>query len=192
MVYASLELKVAERTEALAAANERLELLTVTDPLTGLANRRRLNEFLLTEWHRATRSGQPVGAFMVDIDYFKRLNDTYGHLVGDSCLKRVGAALVETVRVTDLVSRYGGEEFAVILPGAEAENTYTVAERAREAVESLGEENPHAPTGIVTISIGVASVRPGDGASPEALIMAADSALYESKRNGRNQVRIRH
>jgi diguanylate cyclase (GGDEF)-like protein len=192
MVYASLEHKVAERTEELAAANERLELLTVTDPLTGLANRRRLTETLQTEWHRARRSRDTVGAFMVDIDHFKLLNDRYGHLVGDACLKRVAAALVETVRITDLVARYGGEEFAVILPGAETENAYMVAERARKAVEMLATENADAPSGIVTVSIGVAAVVPADGASAEELLAAADSALYESKRGGRNQVRFHH
>ena len=192
MVYASLEHKVAERTEELAAANERLELLTVTDPLTGLANRRRLSETLRTEWYRAQRTRDPVSAFMVDIDHFKLLNDRYGHLVGDACLKRVAGALVETVRVTDLVARYGGEEFAVILPGAQTENAYAVAERARKAVETLGVENADAPSGVVTVSIGVAAVIPADGATAEELLAAADSALYESKRGGRNQVRIHH
>jgi diguanylate cyclase (GGDEF)-like protein len=190
MVYASLEHKVAERTEELAAANERLELLTVTDPLTGLANRRRLSETLTIEWHRAQRVGGPVGAFMVDIDHFKLLNDRYGHLVGDACLKMVAAALIDTVRITDLVARYGGEEFAVILPGADAENTYAVAERARKSIESLGVENGDAPTGIVTASIGVAAVEPSTGATPDKLLALADAALYEAKRGGRNQVRV--
>jgi diguanylate cyclase (GGDEF)-like protein len=192
MVYASLEHKVAERTEALAAANERLELLTVTDPLTGLANRRRLTETLKTEWYRAQRNKETVGAFMVDIDHFKLLNDRYGHLVGDSCLKRVAAALVDTVRITDLVARYGGEEFAVILPATEMEHSYMVAERARKAVEALGLENGDAPSGIITVSIGVAAVLPSSGVTPEELIAVADAALYEAKRGGRNNVRVHH
>jgi diguanylate cyclase (GGDEF)-like protein len=192
MVYASLEHKVAERTEALAAANERLELLTVTDPLTALANRRRLTETLQAEWNRARRTGEAVGAFMVDIDHFKLLNDRYGHLVGDSCLRQVAGALVETVRVTDLVARYGGEEFAVILPGTETEHTLMVAERARKAVEALGLENADAPSGVVTVSIGVAAVRPSSGVTAEELIAAADAALYEAKRCGRNNVRVHH
>jgi diguanylate cyclase (GGDEF)-like protein len=190
MVYASLEHKVAKRTQELAAANERLELLTVTDPLTGLANRRRLTETLNIEWHRAQRGGGPVGAFMVDIDHFKLVNDRYGHLVGDACLKMVAAALAETIRITDLVARYGGEEFAVILPGAEADNTFAVAERARKAIEMLEMANADAPSRIVTASIGVAAVIPSAGATPEELLAAADSALYEAKRGGRNQVRV--
>jgi diguanylate cyclase (GGDEF)-like protein len=184
VLYASLEQKVIERTEALAAANERLELLNVTDPLTGLANRRRLEDALQAEWRQSRTS---VGLAMVDIDHFKLYNDHYGHLGGDACLRRVATALRRSVRDTDLVARYGGEEFAVIFPGADLASAQAVAERVRAAVVALRE--PHAAIdGVVTVSIGVATLVPANGASIELLIRLADAELYRAKNNGRNQV----
>ncbi len=187
-VYASLERKVAERTEALAEANRRLELLTVTDPLTGLPNRRKLNTFLDAEWLRSKRSQEPIGVAMVDIDQFKKYNDHYGHQGGDNCLRLVAEALRDSVRVTDLVARYGGEEFCIVMPGANEENAMMVAERACRAVARLREPHAFADLGIVTVSVGVTSANPAGAAAPDQLTKLADEALYEAKRTGRNRV----
>ncbi|GAA2692410.1 diguanylate cyclase [Actinoplanes palleronii] len=187
-VYASLERKVAERTEELNEANRRLEVLTVTDPLTGLPNRRKLNTFLDAEWLRSVRSNEPIGVAMVDIDSFKKYNDHYGHQGGDNTLRLVAEALRDSVRVTDLVARYGGEEFCIVMPGANTENALVVAERACKAVARMREPHPLADTGIVTISIGVTSANPATSAGPDQLTKMADEALYEAKRAGRNRV----
>jgi diguanylate cyclase (GGDEF)-like protein len=188
LVYASLERKVAERTQELAVANARLEQLSVTDPLTGLANRRRLTDFLDAEWRRAVRPRASVGLAMIDIDYFKQYNDCYGHLAGDECLRKVAGTLRQHVRDTDLMARYGGEEFAAVLPGADLTATLIVAERIRIAIAALAEPHQRAPGGIVTVSIGVAAaIPPGRDAAPR-LIEMADAMLYEAKRAGRNQV----
>jgi diguanylate cyclase (GGDEF)-like protein len=188
-VYASLERAVAERTEELAEANSRLELLTVTDPLTGLPNRRKLTAFLEDAWMRSQRSGEPIGVAMIDIDNFKKYNDHYGHQGGDECLRLVADALRTSVRNTDLVARFGGEEFCIVMPGATAENAVVVAERACRAVSRLRE--PHALTdgGIVTVSVGVTSGTPlTNPAGWDQLQKLADEALYEAKRGGRNRV----
>lgn len=189
LLYASLERKVAERTEALGAANRRLEALSTTDSLTGLANRRRFDEVLAAEWQRAERPGTSLGAAMVDIDHFKLYNDRYGHRAGDTCLRRVAEALEGSVRHgTDLVARYGGEEFALILPDADSATTREVAARACAAVAALRIPNEGAARGIVTVSIGIAAAVPSSRATAEQLIEAADVALYQAKHNGRNQV----
>ncbi|MEV7627733.1 diguanylate cyclase [Actinoplanes sp. NPDC089786] len=188
LVYASLERKVAERTEELAEANCRLEQLTLTDPLTGLANRRRLTEALEAEWVRALRSGEPIGLAMIDIDNFKKYNDRYGHQGGDECLRRVARALAASVRGTDVVARYGGEEFSIIMPGTTLARAGQVAERACQAVAELREPHALADRGIVTISAGVTAAAPATGAQPDSLIKLADEALYDAKRAGRNRV----
>jgi len=187
-VYASLERKVAERTEALAEANCRLEQLTLTDPLTGLANRRRLTDVLEAEWLRALRSGEPIGLAMIDIDNFKKYNDHYGHQGGDECLRLVARTLAGSVRAVDLVARYGGEEFSIIMPATGGPSAHHVAERARQAVADLREPHALVDGGIVTISVGVAAIAPVTGAPPDSLIKIADEALYEAKRDGRNRV----
>jgi diguanylate cyclase (GGDEF)-like protein len=185
-LYSSLERKVEERTEQLARANERLEQLSVTDPLTGLANRRRLEETLRDEWNRAQRSRAPLTVAMVDIDSFKQYNDRYGHREGDRCLQRVATELDTHVRGTDLVARYGGEEFAIVMPETDIEAGREAAERIRVAIcESDGESaDEHA----VTVSVGVATTRDTDRESTDRLIERADSALYDAKRSGRNRV----
>ena len=189
MLYASLERKVAERTRALESANQELAALSITDALTGLANRRHFNQALETEWLRALRPGAPLGAAMIDIDQFKLYNDHYGHQQGDACLRLVAEALAGSVRHgVDLVARYGGEEFAIILPGADLAETRIVAERARAAVAALAA--PHLPAihGVVTVSIGIAARVPDREHAPASLFGAADAALYQAKRQGRNSV----
>ena len=174
---------------ALEEANRRLEVLSTTDALTGVANRRRFAEVLAAEWRRAQRSDAPLGAVMVDIDRFKLYNDRYGHLAGDACLRRVAATLAANVRgPSDVVARYGGEEFAAILPGACEADAQKVGERLRAAVARLAEPHAGMPLGIVTISVGTASTVPAPDGSPDRLLESADAALYRAKERGRNQV----
>ncbi len=189
LLYDSLERKVAERTAALEEANLRLEQLSITDALTGLSNRRRFDETIEAEWARAIRSQSAIGFAMIDIDNFKLYNDHYGHQGGDRCLKLVADALKTGVRKGgDMVARYGGEEFVMILPSTDLEGTRVVAERARAAVESLGEPHVKSQHGIVTVSIGIVSILPTSGTDAAHYIELADAALYEAKRAGRNRV----
>ncbi|EFC85749.1 diguanylate cyclase domain-containing protein [Parafrankia sp. EUN1f] len=195
LVYASLEAKVADRTRQLAAANARLAAantrlsqLSVTDPLTGLANRRRLEDVLGSEWDRSRQQHVPLALAMVDIDHFKSYNDHYGHAAGDRCLQRVAGCLATNVGDTELAARYGGEEFAIVMPDADQ---ITAGERARclcAAVARIAE--PHAPARqrIVTVSVGVASVVPDRESHAIRLVELADSALYQAKRAGRGRV----
>jgi diguanylate cyclase (GGDEF)-like protein len=187
LIYSSLERKVAERTQQLAIANERLEQLSVTDPLTGLANRRRLEESLQGEWQRAQRTHTPLSLAMVDIDHFKRYNDRHGHREGDRCLQRVAGQLESNVRDTDLVARYGGEEFAIVMPDTDAIAARDVAERLRLAISALAE--PLAADQVVTASVGVATLHGTERHGTDQLVERADGALYEAKRTGRNRVR---
>ncbi|GAA0234390.1 diguanylate cyclase [Cryptosporangium japonicum] len=188
LLYTSLEQKVAERTQELAEANERLEQLSLTDPLTGVANRRRLTEMLDAEWSRAGRTGEPLAVAMLDIDFFKLYNDHYGHPAGDECLRTIADTLCLQVRQSDVVARYGGEEFAVVMPGTDRKGAHAVASRMATAVADLRRPHERTERGHVTVSIGVASFTVTDGTSPGALIDAADAKLYEAKRAGRDQV----
>ncbi|MDT4995394.1 MAG: hypothetical protein QOH97_5286 [Actinoplanes sp.] len=187
LLYASLERKVVERTDALARANQRLEQLAITDALTGLPNRRRLDEILDTEWHRALRPKTPLAVAIIDIDHFKLYNDHYGHPAGDRCLHQVAAALAGNVRETDFVARYGGEEFCLVMPDTHIAGAVIAAERVRIAVNELAEPHQASTHGFVTISIGVASVIPTAYDTLEDLIRHADTHLYEAKRGGRNR-----
>jgi len=182
------ERKVNERTGALAAANEKLERLSRTDPLTGLANRRWLEDVLIQTWQHAEITGGPVSAIMVDIDFFKQYNDRFGHLGGDGCLRKLAAVLAAGARSTDLVARYGGEEFAVVLPDTDLVTARQIAERLRETVAGLEEKHPTSPTGYLTVSVGFASAFPGGETDRRNLVQRADEGLYLAKRNGRNQV----
>jgi diguanylate cyclase (GGDEF)-like protein len=188
LTMASLERKVAERTAELKAAKERVEVLSITDPVTSLANRRRLQEVLAAEWRRALRAGQSIAVAMVDVDHFKLFNDQYGHPAGDECLHQIALALRQSIRETDLAARYGGEEFAIIMPGMDSMSGKSLAERVRAAVAGLGQPNPSAPEGVVTVSIGVAAMVPSEDYPVEHLIQRADAELYEAKRGGRNKV----
>jgi diguanylate cyclase (GGDEF)-like protein len=188
MVYAAMEQKVSERTEELARANERLEHLTVTDDLTGLANRRRLQRVLNAEWRRARRSAAPIALAMVDIDHFKLYNDEFGHVAGDRCLQRVGTLLDLHARSHDLAARYGGEEFAIVMPGTDLDAALAAAERLRAAVEALGEPHPQITDEVVTISVGVAAMIPPGSGGVRHLTELADAELYLAKHTGRNRV----
>jgi diguanylate cyclase (GGDEF)-like protein len=160
------------------------------DQLTGLANRRHFDETLAGEWQRALRLRGEMALVIFDVDEFKPYNDHYGHPGGDACLRRLAAVARELVhRHGDLVVRLGGEEFGVLLPLTPASGACAVADMLRQAVENL--RLPHAPGTshpIVTISAGVASMRPHSGCRPEDLMQAADAALYQAKRAGRNCV----
>ncbi|MBI3150292.1 MAG: GGDEF domain-containing protein [Betaproteobacteria bacterium] len=187
-----LEDKVRERTAALEEANRQLEALSTTDALTGLANRRCFDQAWDAEWQRATRQGLPLAVAMLDVDEFKAYNDTLGHQAGDHCLQRVAQVLRATAqRAGELAARYGGEEFVVILPGLGPEEAGPLAERMRQIVQDLGIVHPKSGApGVVTVSIGVATGLPQPGDFNRHLVEAADSALYEAKRQGRNRVVI--
>jgi diguanylate cyclase (GGDEF)-like protein len=190
-LYASLERKVERRTAELEAANRALEKLSHTDALTGLINRRGFDMTLDVEWQRALHHRTPLTVAMIDVDKFKFYNDRYGHVAGDECLRVIGRALAGGLRQDlDVVCRYGGEEFAVILPGTDVTVGAAVAERIRAAVVALGQPHEGTNTGIVTISVGVASIVPQTSSTPAELVEAADGALYEAKQLGRNQVRM--
>jgi diguanylate cyclase (GGDEF)-like protein/PAS domain S-box-containing protein len=183
---------ISERKRAeqkLKEAYNAVEALAVTDSLTGLANRRRLDQCLATEWRRSMRDRQPLSILMIDVDKFKIYNDTYGHLRGDSCLKQIAEACMDVVsRPGDLVARFGGEEFAVILPNTHNEGAVQVAREVCEAVSSRGLPHSGQSYGIVTISVGCATMIPHFGIHSQDLIQMADLALYQAKHGGRNQV----
>ena len=167
------------------------QVLATSDELTGLANRRRLNEVLAVETARAQRSGHALGLAMIDIDQFKDYNDHYGHQAGDDCLKQVALAIAGAAqRAGDLAARYGGEEFVLILPDADANAARRVAEGLRQSIEALGLHHVRSPSGRVTVSIGVAALASGGPTDPESLLHAADTALYRAKNEGRNQVQV--
>jgi len=173
----------------LEVANERLEELSLRDDLTGIANRRRLQQMLNEEWNRARRYERPLAFILLDLDHFKLLNDTQGHLEGDVCLQKVAHYLAEALRRTsDLVARYGGEEFAVLLSSTDLPGALKMAEQLRQGIEALALPHEAAPTGCVTASFGVAAMVPAPGQNTDLLIEAADIALYRAKTAGRNRV----
>ncbi len=186
--------QLTESNRSLAEANRALQQLSVVDSLTGIANRRRFDEVLETEWRRAMRSGAFLSLILIDVDFFKAYNDFYGHQAGDACLRRVAQAMNDTIiRAGDLLARYGGEEFAVILQSNTAEGTIKVSEILRERVEAL--RIPHAKSdanNVVTVSLGAATVVPASYSSQATLIEEADKALYRAKEKGRNRVEILH
>ncbi len=173
----------------LAAANARLEELSLQDELTGIANRRRLQQVLDVEWNRARRQDQMIAFVLLDLDFFKLLNDTRGHREGDLCLQAIARFLAGAVRRTgDLLARYGGEEFAVLLPNTDLAGALQVAEQLREGIEALAIPHEAASGGRITASFGVAALTPAAGQRPETLVEAADLALYRAKTEGRNRV----
>jgi diguanylate cyclase (GGDEF)-like protein len=183
----NLERSVAERTKELQEANARLERLAVTDGLTGVYNHRRFQEQLQAEILRSERHKRPMGVLMVDVDFFKKVNDAMGHPAGDELLRRLAEVLGADLRQTDMIARYGGEEFAVLLPETTKSEAMQVAERMRTAVEAkINDGTTPWPT-RVTVSIGVGTF-PEDGKNGEQVLVAADQAMYVAKRQGRNRV----
>ncbi len=186
----SLEVRVKERTKELEELNHKLEELSATDQLTGLKNRRYLDQTLAEEFARCCRYGHTLAVLLMDIDHFKSFNDSYGHLIGDECLKDVAHCVRKGLRwPSDRAARYGGEEFCVVLPETDKEGALTVAERIRKNVENLNfmVNDKRVP---VTISIGVAVLVPTTNLEVEYILESADNALYASKEAGRNRVTL--
>ena len=183
--YLSLALQKA----ALREHARHLEELTIMDGLTGVPNRRAFDAALEREWTRAIRAKKPIAIALLDIDHFKNYNDAYGHPQGDVCLRQIARACKESVvRATDCFARYGGEEFGVVIPDAESRCAAKVAERLRAAVETLAIAHESAPRGVVTVSVGVASIVPKRGAHYRELLESADRALYRAKGTGRDRI----
>lgn len=181
---------IAERTAIAIAAirrGERLQIRATRDGLTGIYNRRFMEEALTIEQSRAERRGSSIGLMMVDVDHFKRFNDTFGHEAGDAVLRGIGRLLRRTMREGDMPCRYGGEEFAIILPGADLAQTRQRAEAIRTAIEHWKPQNEGHSFSQVTVSIGIAAL-PLNGKSWQAALKVADEALYSAKHGGRNQV----
>jgi diguanylate cyclase (GGDEF)-like protein len=192
----NLELQVIERTtelqrseNLLKQANLELEKLVNIDGLTQVGNRRCFDDRLKMEWERLSRDLQPISLILFDIDYFKLYNDLYGHQMGDDCLTAIAQTVKQVLsRPADLVTRYGGEEFAVILPNTDIQGAFTVSEQIRTAVTTLGFAHQNSDIAeIVTVSLGVASLLPSLNQELSILIKQADIALYRAKEQGRNQ-----
>jgi two-component system, sensor histidine kinase LadS len=183
-----LESRVAERTAELEAANRKLEALSSTDALTGLANRRHFEAALASEWQRAQRSGQLLALGLIDVDWFKPYNDRHGHQAGDACLRRVAELIASCLsRNSDVVARFGGEEFVFIAPATDAEAALNMGRRVCEALQALQLPHEASDYGYVTASIGVAALLPSGQTTPDDLFKAADQAMYRAKREGRNR-----
>ena len=176
--------------EKMVALQKELEALSFKDGLTHIANRRRFNTSLEQEWETARQKRQPLSILMFDIDYFKQYNDLYGHIPGDQCLTDVAQTLSLALDgARDLVARFGGEEFVVLLPGADASVAWKVAERCQRMVQNKAIAHAKSPFDQkLTVSIGVGTTVPGDGMEPSAFIEAVDRQLYAAKKNGRNRI----
>ncbi len=176
----------------LRTLSEKLEITSQTDVLTGLWNKRYFNEIYQREWLSAVRMNKSIALLMLDIDYFKRYNDTYGHLQGDECLKQVAARIGEGVRrPRDVVARFGGEEFVVLLPETSEEGALMIAEEMRKNIQGLDLEHQASDLGkVVTVSVGVAVGFPEKKCKMDSLLKYVDDALYQAKGKGRNRCEV--
>lgn len=177
--------------DELQRSNVSLQEKSHTDSLTGLHNRRFFDEALHNEFARMHRETGPLGLVLLDVDYFKAYNDRLGHQAGDECLRRVAATIREAVnRPADVVARFGGEEFVVLLPETDPAGARAVAERIRHALRVLALPHPDAATGTLTVSMGVCSRDPAEGGDPDQLLVQADQAMYRAKANGRDRIEM--
>lgn len=181
----TLELLVAERTLELAEANRKLEVLSNTDGMTGVANRRSFDQQLEQEWNRGYRSATSLSVIMVDLDGFKLYNDYYGHLAGDNCLQAISRILSRAAkRAGEVAARYGGDEFIVLLPNTTELQSLEVARWIQREVDALLLPHERSPHGVVTVSLGLASLVPSHAGTVESLLRLADKALYSAKHSG--------
>ena len=188
-LVANLEMQVAERTHELEERNEALQELSFLDGLTCIPNRRRFDDFFNLAFSLSIRNSQPIAILMLDIDEFKKYNDTYGHLQGDECIKNIAAVLKNTVkRKTDIAARYGGEEFIVVLQDTDKDSVIKVSKEIMRGIKDLNMEHIESTHGVVTVSIGIVYEVPHKNQNPAEFIEKADEALYYSKNNGRNRV----
>ncbi len=181
--------RIVDLQKELLETNKRLERLSITDGLTKLYNHRYFQDELGRAFEESERYGRPLSLAIIDLDFFKKINDTHGHAVGDEVLKAVSRIFQDSIRSADLAARYGGEEFAVMMPETELDDAATFAEKIRTLIESTPLET-QAGTIAVTVSIGVSNAPHAKIHSAKELVVAADKALYRAKRSGRNQVQI--
>jgi two-component system cell cycle response regulator len=179
--------RIVDLQSELLESNRRLELLSITDGLTRLYNHRHFQDEMVRAFDESQRYQRPLSLAIIDIDFFKKVNDTYGHAAGDDVLKTVARLFMDSVRSTDLVARYGGEEFTVMMPETDMGDAIAFAEKIRTLVERTTIETQAGPV-RVTVSLGVSSVPSTPIQTPKEMIVAADKALYRAKRGGRNQV----
>lgn len=177
-------------TQNLETGYQELQQIATLDSLTQVANRRRFDECLYQEWRRMVKEKTPLSVLLCDIDFFKVYNDTYGHQAGDRCLQQIARAISSATRhSTDLVGRYGGEEFAVVLPNTKAEGAFHIAEKIRSNVKNLSINNTNSLVSQhVTLSLGIVSTLPSNEFSPQLLIAAVEKALYQAKQRGRDRI----
>lgn len=180
---------LALEADRLQILTRQLQLLSTTDSLTQIANRRHFEQVFDSEWRRCQRHQESLALVMIDVDAFKDYNDTYGHQMGDECLRRVAACISDGCRrPADLCARYGGEEFVILLPQITEQGAFEVANSVRHAIENLAIEHSKSDLGVVTISAGIAFQTPQQGERSEDLIRLADQCLYQAKGAGRNRV----
>lgn len=181
--------QLAERERDMVATNNRLTVMASVDVISGLANRRGFQSRLDFEWMKAVQAGSAISIIMIDVDYFKLFNDTYGHPEGDACLGKIGEVLSAiAMKTSGFAARYGGEEFCLLLPNVEGKRALEIGEMVRSEVVMLAVPHSMSDFRHVTISAGIASLTPSEGSASEALVEAADAALYAAKHRGRNTV----